>query len=75
MDTRELTFNETAMAKLNAAEVANRAASANMRIHGGLGYTRESAMFYADAKILDIGEGTSEIQRNVIARALTTERR
>jgi short/branched chain acyl-CoA dehydrogenase len=67
---------EAAMAKLYTSEVANRAASASVQIHGGYGYIRESAIsrFYADAKILEIGEGTSEIQRNVIARALTQRR-
>jgi alkylation response protein AidB-like acyl-CoA dehydrogenase len=66
---------EAAMAKLYASEVANRAASASLQIHGGYGYIREStiARFYADAKVLEIGEGTNEIQRNVIARALTTQ--
>ena len=64
-----------AMAKLYAAEAANRAASAAVQIHGGYGYARESEIsrFYADAKILEIGEGTSEIQRNVIARALVKQ--
>jgi short/branched chain acyl-CoA dehydrogenase len=64
---------EAAMAKLFASEVANRAASASVQIHGGYGYIRESAIsrFYADAKILEIGEGTNEVQRNVIAKALT----
>ncbi|WP_063038696.1 acyl-CoA dehydrogenase family protein [Nocardia pseudovaccinii] len=59
-----------AMAKVYASEVANRAASASVQIHGGYGYMRESKIsrFYADAKILEIGEGTNEIQRNVIAR-------
>ncbi|WP_433632226.1 acyl-CoA dehydrogenase family protein [Nocardia sp. CA-120079] len=59
-----------AMAKLYASEVANRVASASVQIHGGYGYMRESKIsrFYADAKILEIGEGTNEIQRNVIAR-------
>lgn len=63
---------EAAMAKLYASEVANRAASQAVQIHGGYGYMRESEIsrFYADAKILEIGEGTNEIQRNVIARAL-----
>jgi alkylation response protein AidB-like acyl-CoA dehydrogenase len=63
---------EAAMAKLYASEVANRAASASLQIHGGYGYLLESpiARFYADAKILEIGEGTSEVQRNVIARCL-----
>ncbi|MEV6483332.1 acyl-CoA dehydrogenase family protein [Streptomyces sp. NPDC051576] len=63
---------ESAMAKLYASEVANRAASQAVQIHGGYGYIRESEIsrFYADAKILEIGEGTNEIQRNVIARDL-----
>jgi alkylation response protein AidB-like acyl-CoA dehydrogenase len=61
-----------AMAKLYASEVANRAANQSLQIHGGYGYILESRIsrFYADAKILEIGEGTSEVQRNVIARAL-----
>ncbi|MDX2545065.1 acyl-CoA dehydrogenase family protein [Streptomyces sp. WI04-05B] len=63
---------EAAMAKLYASEAANRAASQAVQIHGGYGYVRESEIsrFYADAKILEIGEGTNEIQRDVIARAL-----
>ncbi|MFD8212631.1 acyl-CoA dehydrogenase family protein [Streptomyces sp. NPDC059697] len=66
---------EAAMAKLYASEVANQAASASVRIHGGYGYVRESeiSLFYADAKILEIGEGTNEIRRNVIARALVKQ--
>ncbi|MEU3615348.1 acyl-CoA dehydrogenase family protein [Streptomyces sp. NPDC006872] len=65
---------EAAMAKLYASEVANRAASQALQIHGGYGYVRESEIsrFYADAKILEIGEGTNEIQRDVIARALVS---
>jgi alkylation response protein AidB-like acyl-CoA dehydrogenase len=55
--------------------VANRVASASLQVHGGYGWMRESriARFYADAKILEIGEGTSEIQRDVIARMLLAE--
>lgn len=62
-----------AMAKLYASEVANRAASQSLQIHGGYGYMLESRIsrFFADAKILEIGEGTNEIQRNIIARGLT----
>lgn len=61
-----------AMAKLYASEAANDVASDSVQIHGGYGYIRESAIsrFYADAKILEIGEGTNEIQRNVIAKRL-----
>ncbi|MFN2537199.1 MAG: acyl-CoA dehydrogenase family protein [Mycobacteriales bacterium] len=63
---------EAAMAKLYASEVANRVASAGVQVHGGYGWMLESkiARLYADAKILEIGEGTSEIQRNVISRLL-----
>jgi len=61
---------EAAMAKLYASEVANRVASASVQVHGGYGWMQEStiARFYSDAKILEIGEGTSEIQRNIISR-------
>ena len=61
-----------AMAKLYASEAANDVASDSVQIHGGYGYIRESEIsrFYADAKILEIGEGTNEIQRNVIAKRL-----
>ncbi|BBY38039.1 acyl-CoA dehydrogenase [Mycobacterium mantenii] len=71
-DTGQPFGRAAAMAKLHASEVANRAASASLQIHGGYGYMRESeiARFYSDAKILEIGEGTSEIQRNVIARSV-----
>jgi short/branched chain acyl-CoA dehydrogenase len=63
------------MAKLYASELANRAASESVQIHDGYDYIRESAIsrFYSDAKILEIGEGTNEIQRNVIAKALTSQ--
>jgi short-chain 2-methylacyl-CoA dehydrogenase len=63
---------EAAAAKLFASEVAVRAAEENMQIHGGFGYIEESAVprFYRDAKILTIGEGTSEILKLVIARKM-----
>ncbi len=63
---------EGAMAKLLASELANRAASEAVQIHGGYGYMHEYPVsrFYADAKVLEIGEGTNEIQRIVIARHL-----
>jgi alkylation response protein AidB-like acyl-CoA dehydrogenase len=63
---------EAAMAKLKASRVATWAASEAVQIHGGLGYMLDSpvARFYCDAKVLEIGEGTNEIQHLVIAREL-----
>jgi short/branched chain acyl-CoA dehydrogenase len=63
---------EAAMAKLKASAVANRVVSEALQIHGGYGYMLDSpvARFYCDAKVLEIGEGTNEIQRIVIAREL-----
>ena len=63
---------EAAAAKLFASELAVRAAEENLQIHGGFGYIEESAVprFYRDAKILTIGEGTSEILKLVIARQM-----
>lgn len=63
---------EAAMAKLKASRLAVRAASEAVQVHGGLGYMLDSpvARFYCDAKVLEIGEGTNEIQHMVIARTL-----
>jgi short/branched chain acyl-CoA dehydrogenase len=63
---------EAAIAKLSASEAAVDAAREAVQIHGGYGFMEELpvARFYRDAKILEIGEGTSEIQRLVIAREL-----
>ncbi|HEX78315.1 MAG TPA: acyl-CoA dehydrogenase [Dehalococcoidia bacterium] len=63
---------EAAMAKVFASEVAVRAAEEGVQIHGGYGYMSECPLsrFYRDAKLLTIGEGTSEVQRMVIARHL-----
>ncbi len=71
-DNGEPFLKEAAMAKLKASRVATWAASEAVQIHGGLGYMLESpvARFYCDAKVLEIGEGTNEIQHMVIARAL-----
>jgi short-chain 2-methylacyl-CoA dehydrogenase len=65
-------MKEAAMAKLKASRLAVSAASEAVQIHGGLGYMLDSpvARFYCDAKVLEIGEGTNEIQHLVIARAL-----
>lgn len=63
---------EAAMAKLFASEAATRAANKAIEIHGGCGYTREFPVerYLRDAKLCEIGEGTSEIQRLVISREL-----
>jgi alkylation response protein AidB-like acyl-CoA dehydrogenase len=63
---------EAASAKLFASELAVRAAEENLQIHGGFGFIEESPVprFYRDAKVLTIGEGTSEILRYVIARQM-----
>lgn len=63
---------EAAMAKLFTSEMAMRATIKAIQIHGGYGYTRDYPVerYMRDAKICEIGEGTSEIQRMVIARQL-----
>ncbi len=63
---------QAAQAKLFASEVAVKAASVAVQVHGGYGYIEESPVprFYRDAKILTIGEGTSEILKLVIARRM-----
>ncbi len=68
---------EAAMAKLYAAETAMALATQAVQVHGGYGYTREFAVerYFRDAKITEIYEGTSEIQRLVIAGQLLREAR
>ena len=63
---------EAAMAKLYTGELSNRAANAALQIHGGYGFMDEYAIsrLYRDQKILEIGEGTNEVQRMVIAKHL-----
>lgn len=63
---------EAAMAKLRASSLAMKAASEAVQIHGGYGFMAETpvARFFLDAKVLEIGEGTNEIQHLVIAREL-----
>ncbi|MEM1247927.1 MAG: acyl-CoA dehydrogenase family protein [Acidobacteriota bacterium] len=64
---------ESAMAKLYASETAMWVTTEAIQIHGGMGYSRELPLerYFRDAKITEIYEGTSEIQRMVIARSLT----
>jgi alkylation response protein AidB-like acyl-CoA dehydrogenase len=71
-DAGEPFSREGAMAKLLSSELAVKAASEAVQIHGGYGYMQEYPVsrFYRDAKVLEIGEGTNEIQRIVIARHL-----
>jgi alkylation response protein AidB-like acyl-CoA dehydrogenase len=66
---------ESAMAKLFASEAAMRACDRAIQIHGGYGYTREYPVerMWRDVKLTQIGEGTSEIQRLVIARRILTQ--
>jgi alkylation response protein AidB-like acyl-CoA dehydrogenase len=63
---------EAAMAKLYTGELSHRVANASLQIHGGYGFMDESPIsrLYRDQKILEIGEGTNEVQRMVIARHL-----
>ncbi len=67
---------ESAMAKLMASEVANRVAKDAIQIHGGNGYVTEYPVerYYRDAKITEIYEGTSEVQRIVISASILKER-
>ncbi len=60
------------MAKLFASEAAMRATTRAIQIHGGYGYTREFPVerYFRDAKLTEIGEGTSEVQRIVISREI-----
>ena len=61
-----------AMAKLTAGRLAQTVAERSLHLHGGYGWMEESPIsrLYRDAKILEIGEGTSEVQKMVIARAV-----
>ncbi len=69
------TTQESSMAKLYTSEVAVRCANEAVQIHGGYGFIKDypAEKFYRDVKLCTIGEGTSEIQRLVIARQLMKE--
>ena len=71
-DTGRPYGREASMAKLFASEMATRACNKAVQIHGGYGYTKEFPVerYLRDAKLCEIGEGTSEVQRTVIAREL-----
>jgi alkylation response protein AidB-like acyl-CoA dehydrogenase len=63
------------MAKLSCSTVASRVTSQAVQIHGGYGYSKEYDVerYFRDAKVTEIYEGTSEVQRMVIARAVLTK--
>jgi butyryl-CoA dehydrogenase len=70
---RGLPFRKQAsMAKLYASEVGMRVTTKAVQVHGGLGYMIDAPVerYFRDAKLMEIGEGTSEIQRNIIAREI-----
>jgi alkylation response protein AidB-like acyl-CoA dehydrogenase len=71
-DRKERTTQESAIAKYYAARASMRACNAAVQIHGGYGYTREFDVerYMRDAKLAEIGEGTNEVQKMVIAREL-----
>jgi alkylation response protein AidB-like acyl-CoA dehydrogenase len=71
-DTDQPFTAQACMAKLYSAEVAMRACIASIQVHGGYGYTRDFPVerYLRDAKLCEIGEGTSEVQRMLIARYL-----
>ncbi len=74
-DADKRVSRESAMAKLFASEMAVKVADQALQIHGGYGFIKDYPVekFYRDVKLCTIGEGTSEIQRMVIARQLLKE--
>jgi alkylation response protein AidB-like acyl-CoA dehydrogenase len=68
----KITTRESSMAKLYASEIAVRVAEESVQVHGGYGYIKDypAEKYWRDSKLCTIGEGTSEIQRVVIARQL-----
>jgi len=71
-DQKKPYTKEAAMAKLFASEMAEQVCRNAIQVHGGYGYSREYPVerIYRDVRLMTIGEGTSEIQRMVIARGL-----
>ncbi|MBA2882251.1 alkylation response protein AidB-like acyl-CoA dehydrogenase [Desulfosalsimonas propionicica] len=76
-DKKEKCSKEASMAKLHASEMANRVTGQALQIHGGYGYTREFPVerFYRDARVLTIYEGTSQIQKIVIANEVLGDKK
>ena len=74
-DQGRKTTLESSVAKYFAARATSRACNAAVQIHGGYGYTREFDVerYLRDAKLGEIGEGTNEVQKMVIARELLRE--
>ncbi|KAB7707809.1 acyl-CoA dehydrogenase [Bacillus aerolatus] len=75
VDERKKIIKEAAMLKLFGSEVYNRVADKAVQVHGGIGYISDYPIerFYRDARITRIYEGTSEIQKNIIAGQLNKE--
>jgi alkylation response protein AidB-like acyl-CoA dehydrogenase len=71
-DQGEEVIKESALAKWDASEAAREVAEDAVQVHGGYGYTEDFApqRYYRDAKLMEIGEGTSEIQQLIIGRQL-----
>jgi alkylation response protein AidB-like acyl-CoA dehydrogenase len=71
-DQGKKTTRESSMAKLFASEMSVRVCEETIQIHGGYGYTKDypAEKYWRDSKLCTIGEGTSEIQRMIIAREI-----
>ncbi|MEW6731179.1 MAG: acyl-CoA dehydrogenase family protein [Acidobacteriota bacterium] len=71
-DAGKITTKESSMAKLYASEVAVKVSEESVQIHGGYGFTKDypPEKYWRDSKICTIGEGTSEVQRMIIAREI-----
>jgi alkylation response protein AidB-like acyl-CoA dehydrogenase len=76
-DSGERSDVEAGMAKLFASEACLEITADAMRVHGGYGYSPEFDVerYYRDAPLMVLGEGTNEIQKNVIAKQLITRNR
>jgi butyryl-CoA dehydrogenase len=74
-DTGQPFLKAASQAKLYAAEAAMRATNKAIQIHGGYGYLKDHPLerYFRDAKLCEIGEGTSEIQRMIIAKEILSE--